>query len=84
MMKLVRGKSVGSLGEVEKKLTINWTSLVISIGVAVLTWGSTELVPDLQEYGGVLGSAAGLISMVIPILLSMLRNNSDVTVEKKI
>lgn len=83
MSKLVKGSKIGKFGEAEKQLTLNMTSLWVALGITVLTWVGSELVPSFQEYGGILGSVAGLISMAVPVILAALRNNSDVTVEKK-
>lgn len=83
-MKLVRGKGAFSFGVAETKLSFNWQSLVMALVVAAVTWVSTDLVPQLTESGGVMGAIAGVISLAIPVILSYIRNNNDVTVEKKL
>jgi hypothetical protein len=83
MIQQIRGNKPLKFGSVERKASLNWHSLLISLVIAVLTWGSTELVPQLQEYGGTIATIAGLVAQAIPMVILWLRNNQDMTVIKE-
>lgn len=70
-------------GAVEKKVALNWASLLTSLAIAVVSWAGVELVPQLQEYGGVVGVVAGVTAQFIPIVVMYLRNNKNVVIEPK-
>jgi hypothetical protein len=71
-------------GEAEKSLALNWPTLAVSLSVASLAWVGTHLVPALESYGGALASLSGLLSLLVPVLIVWLRNNSDLLVDRKV
>jgi hypothetical protein len=84
MIKQEKGNKALKFGEAEKTLSLNWHTLALSLTAATLTWAATHLVPSLQEQGGILASLSGLLALVVPVLLAWLRNNQDLTVDRKI
>jgi hypothetical protein len=83
MYQLRRGKKPLSFGRVEAKTSLNWASLVTSLIVALLSWAGAELLPQLDQYGGTVAMVAGLVAQLIPMVVQLLRNNQDVTLEDK-
>lgn len=79
----MQGNKSLKFGSAERKLTLNKTSLLTSLAVAVLTWASVELIPDLSDESGWIGAVAGLAAQAIPMVIMYLRSNKDVTVEPK-
>lgn len=79
----MQGNKQLKFGSAERKLTLNKTSLGISLAVTLLTWAGAELIPQLTDEAGLVGVIAGLASSAIPMLIMWLRNNQDVTVENK-
>jgi hypothetical protein len=78
----MQGNKSLKFGNAERKLTLNKTSLLTSLAVAVLTWASVELIPDLSDESGRVGVAAGIAAQVIPMIIMYLRSNKDVTVDQ--
>jgi hypothetical protein len=83
VFKVNRGRGVGKFGKTEKALTLNKTSLAVSFAIAVLTWVTTSLVPELQDESGALGAAAGILAQVAPMLILWLRSNKDIAADIK-
>lgn len=79
----MQGNKSLKFGSAERKLTLNKTSLGISLAVTLLTWAGAELIPQLTDESGLIGIIAGLAASAIPMVVMWLRNNQDVTVEKK-
>jgi len=84
MIKQEKGNKPLKFGNVEKSLALNWQVLAVSVSVAICTWVGSEVVPALAEYGGTLASLSGLLAMVLPGVLAFLRNNQDLTLDRRI
>jgi hypothetical protein len=54
--------------------------LATSLAIAVLTWASAELIPQLTIQSGKIGIIAGLVAQAIPMIVMYLRNNQDIEV----
>lgn len=79
----MQGNKSLKFGTAERKLSLNKTSLLTSLAVAVLTWAAAELIPQLIDEPGTWGVIAGLAAQALPMIIMYLRSNKDVTVEPK-
>jgi hypothetical protein len=79
----MQGKKAFQFGLVEAKASLNWVSLATSFAVAVLAWAGAELIPQLSDESGLLGTVAGFAAQVIPMVIMYLRNNKDLKIEPK-
>lgn len=79
---MVQGKGSLKFGAAEKRISLNWASLAVSLAVAALTWFGMEAAPKLEEYGGIVATLAGLAAQLIPVIVAYLKSNKDLIVDK--
>lgn len=79
----MQGNKSFKFGTVERKASLNWTSIGISFLIAVLTWFGTDLIPQLAElHSGWISAIAGVSAQIIPMVILYLRNNIDLKTEE--
>lgn len=84
MYKMTQGRGSLKFGDTEKRISLNWASLVVSIVVAILTWVGVEAAPHLEQYGGWIAGVAGLAAQLIPVIIAYLKSNKDLTFDKPV
>jgi hypothetical protein len=83
MFQLRQGKKSMKFGRVELLTSVSKASLLTSFAIAMLTWVAVELLPNIDAESGWVSVAAGLAAQIIPMVIMLLRNNKDITIEDK-